>query len=133
MRTSGRIDEVSIGEKLWLVSTCTYRDLSALSPAGCVSPPRGSVPPLHPPPPPPPPPPNIYKKFIKIHEISQLNAYISPGLIMLKYYLGAFMGTLIYALASRGRRHIPLPHPPPWATTAAHYFNFSHVPPPPPH
>ena len=84
----------------------------------------------------------------KIYEISQLNAYsscfnctpygfiiISPGLIMLKCYLGAFMGTLIliYALAScalRGRGHIPLPHPPPWAAKAAHYFNFSHVPPP---
>ena len=53
---------------------------------------------------------------------------------MLKCYLGAFMGTLIliYALAYRtscGRGHIPLPHPPPWAAKATHYFNFSHVSP----
>ena len=45
------------------------------------------------------------------------------------------MGTLIliYALAScalRWRGHIPLPHPPPWATKAAHYFNFSMFLPP---
>ena len=51
---------------------------------------------------------------------------------MLKCYLGAIMGTLIliYALAShalRGRGHVPLLHPLPWAALAAHYFNFSHI------
>ena len=44
------------------------------------------------------------------------------------------MGTLIliHALVSRalrGRGHVPLPHPPPWAAKAAHYFNFSHISP----
>ena len=69
----------------------------------------------------------LYKSIL-LHDY--LNIIISPGLIiMLKCYLGAYVGTLIliYALAW----HIPLLHPPTWAAKAAHYFNISHVPLPP--
>ena len=73
-------------------------------------PPRGSV-----------SPPKDLQKLIKIHEISQLNANSSclnctPHVhyVVLKCYLGAFMGTLIliYALASRALRRRGHPPPP---------------------